>query len=112
MELPLCHQTVTVYHREGEKISRRVITGCYYDWKKIQKAEGEGIHRDTAFLLILPSGEQLEPGDRIYDGIGPEIDMDGWAAFIPPAIPGLSEVAYVLPCYFEGKLCHVEAGRK
>ena len=108
MDLPLCHQTVTVYHLKGDGIHRRVISGCYYDWKQIRRAEGEGIHRDTAFLLILPAGEQLDPGDRIYDGIGPE-NVD-WELFVPARIPGLSQAAWVRPCYVGSSLHHTEAG--
>ena len=108
MELPLCHQTVTVYHRENEEIRRRGITGCDYDWKQIQRAEGEGIHQDTVFLLILPAGQQLEPGDRIYEGIGPE-QVD-WVQFVPALVKGLSQASWVRPCFVGSSLHHTEAG--
>ena len=59
---------------------------------------------------MLPAGEDIEIGDRVYDGIGPETVV--WEQFLPINTPGLSQVAYVMPCYFRGALHHMEAGRK
>lgn len=108
MALPLCHQTVTVYRRVGEQITRQVISDCYYDWKVIQKTDLGGVRQETVFLLILPPDLTVEPGDRIYDGIGPE-KVD-WNTFLPNRVPGLSQAAWVKPCYAGASLHHTEAG--
>lgn len=108
MELPLCHQTVTRYRLEGDQVTRCVITGCYYDWKVIQKTDLTGVGEDTAFLLILPPGETVRPGDRIYDGVGPE-QVD-WQSFLPSLVSGLSQASWVKPCFVGSSLHHTEAG--
>ncbi len=113
MTYPLCHQTVTVYRRAGESISRLVVEGCAYQWQDCRVEDELGAHLERRFLLILPGDrQQVFPGDRIYDGIGPEITAADWADFIPVNVPTLSEVAYAKPWYLDGQLCHVEAGRK
>ena len=50
------------------------------------------------------------PGDRIYDGVGPEQVV--WESFLPVNVPGLSELAYATPWYWEGEYSHWEAGRE
>lgn len=104
---PLCTQTVTLYRQAVTGVKRRVITGCFYTWQREETAEGL---EQTRFLLVLPAGEQVQIGDRVYDGIGPETVV--WERFLPVNTPGLSQVAYVQPCYFQGRLHHTEAGRK
>ena len=107
---PLCTQTVTLYRRQNNAVQRRVVTGCYYDWKLISTNAPEGQRRDTAFLLILPPGESVQPGDRIYDGIGPE-NVD-WQTFLPSMVQGLSQATWVRPCYVGSSLHHTEAGNQ
>lgn len=104
---PLCTQTVTLYRSAPAGVERRVVTGCFYQWQQEETAEGL---EQTEFLLVLPAGEKVQIGDRVYDGIGPE--QVAWETFLPVNTPGLSQVAYVKPCYFQGKLHHTEAGRK
>ena len=113
MDYGMCDRTVTVYRKTDGEICRTVIHGCYYTYQQEQVVDACGCRKETKFLLVMPGDTQrVFVGDRIYDGIGPEMGLDGWAAFIPGAVSGLAEVEYVLPCYFDGKLCHVEAGRK
>ena len=113
MEYGMCDRTVTVYRKTESGILRNVIHGCYYTWQQEQTVDTYGCRKETKFLLVMPGDTQrVFVGDRIFDGVGPEIATDGWAGFIPAAVPGLAEAEYVLPCYFDGRLCHVEAGRK
>ena len=104
---PLCDQIVTLYRQSLQGLQRRVVSGCFYSWRRQQTPEGL---TESKFLLVLPAGEDIEIGDRVYDGIGPETVV--WEQFLPINTPGLSQVAYVMPCYFRGALHHTEAGRK
>jgi len=54
--------------------------------------------------------QQVFPGDRVYEGVGP-IEVD-WDTFIPVLVEGLGEVAYATAYYWQGDFCHTEAGRK
>ena len=108
---PLCDQTVTVYRKEVGGITRRVLGSCFYHWEQRQVESEEGYRQVTKFLLILPGNSfRLRIGDRVLDGVGPKT-VD-WETFLPVNVQGLGEVAYVTPWYWEGKLCHTEAGRK
>ena len=113
LDYSLCDQTVTVYRKEKNTITRLQIDGCYYTWQEAQTEDEMGIRRETKCLLILPGDEQsVYIGDRVYPGIGPFISTTGWSSFLPVSVPGLAEINYVSPCYWEGELCHTEAGRK
>ena len=108
-----CSQTVTVYRKEKEGISRQVVEGCYYHHQTAQRDTGYGKYDARLFLLVMPGKPQrVFVGDRIYDGVGPQAEDIDWAAFVPAAVAGLSQVAYVTPWYWDGELSHVEAGRK
>ena len=107
MENPLCTQTVSIYSNTPAGVSRRVVSGCFYHWQRQQTPEGL---EDTTSLMVLPAGETVQIGDRVYDGIGPEQVV--WETFLPVNTPGLSQINYVTPYYFQGQLHHVEAGRK
>ena len=104
---PLCTQTVTLYRALPTGVERRVIAGCFYQWQ--QEVTAEGLEQ-TKFLLVLPPDVSVQIGDRVYDGVGPETVE--WETFLPVNTPGLSQAAYVQPCYFQGALHHWEAGRK
>lgn len=109
----LCDQVVTLYHLEAGRILRQVIQGCYLQWQQKRNMDVFGEQMQTSFLLVMPGDEQrVFVGDRVMKGIGPEITAQQWAGFLPAAVPGLGEVNYVVPYFWEGKLCHVEAGRK
>jgi len=110
---PLCDRTVTVYRKQGNSILRQVIEGCYYTCEQAQTLDANGCRTKTRFLLVIPGDAQkVFVGDRVMDGIGPHITPQQWPNFLPVNTPTLSQVEYVLPCYRDGRLCHVEAGRK
>ena len=102
---PLCDRTVTVYRRVGDTVARHVAQGCFYRYQDVW--DGEKFTRK--FLLIQPGASDIRPGDRIFDGEGPE--TVSWEAFLPVNVPGLSQVAYAAPWHWEGKIAHWEAGR-
>ena len=104
----LCRQTVTVYRQEAGQLQRLVVNGCYYAYEDVCD---ENRRFDRKFLLVMPGVcQRVFPGDRIYDGVGPE-EVD-WQTFIPVQVAGLSEVAYVRPWFYGGVMQHLEAGRK
>ena len=104
MEYPLCDQTVTVYHMAGGEIFRQVIHGCYFQ----QQEKGTG-PVERPFLLVIPGDTlQVFPGDRVLPGEGPEVT--DWDAFLPATEPQLARIGWVKPCYWQGTLCHTEAG--
>ena len=109
----LLNQTVTVYHREENTIRRTVAENCYLEMEQRQQADKLGLWKQTRFLLIMPGEcQRVFPGDRVMRGIGPQITREQWKSFLPAAVPGLGEAAYAAPFYVDGKLSHVEAGRK
>ena len=106
-----CDQTVTVYRLTETGVARQVLYGCFYRYEDTLTTTDSG-EKFTRKCLIIQPGEsqQLFPGDRVMPGIGPE--TVNWATFLPAAVPGLSQIAYATPWYWEGKHCHTEAGRK
>ncbi len=113
LDYSLCDQTVTLYHKQANTILRQVVEGCYYTWKEELREEETGLQRQTLCQLILPGEDhRIFVGDRVYGGIGPEIGIGDWPAFLPVSVTGLSQINYVTPCYWEGAICHIEAGRK
>ena len=91
MEFPLCEQTVTVYRQTEGGIWRQVLDGCFYSWEDVLQDTAPCLQR--RFLLVVPGRVSLLPGDRVYPGEGPEMDMAGWKGFVPALVPGLSRVA-------------------
>lgn len=110
MNHPLCRQTVTLYRKTGNKVTRTVVSDCFYTWQDSLTEENEGNRFQRKCLLIAPCA--LLPGDRVMEGVGPEVTAADWTQFLPVSVPTLSEVAYASPKYFDGRLCHYEAGRK
>jgi len=100
---PLCDRTVTVYRRADGAVQRRVLTGCFYSYRD----QRDGETRRRQFLLIAPHEIPLAPGDRVWDGVGPE-NVD-WEVFLPHCVPGLSQVEEVTPYYIDGCFSHWEA---
>lgn len=107
-----CNQTVTVYHRDGEQIQRKVYRNAFYDLKSAQSVAKTGESGQNTFLLVIPCAEQtVFKGDKVLLGEGPEIaTREEWAALIPAKVDGLSVVRYVDCKYWQGKMCHLEAG--
>lgn len=108
----LCRQTVTVYHQEEGKYTRRVHERAFLDFRKNLSVDNTGSKEANTFLLILPgTPQQIFAGDKVLLGIGPEIaTREDWAAFTPNKEPGLVVVSYVDPKYWNGELVHTEAG--
>ena len=107
----LCGQKVTIYRMGEGGLQRQVAEGCFYAYEDILIRGVAGERLERKFLLVMPGAEQrVFPGDRIYDGIGPE-QVD-WEQFLPACVPGLSEAQYARAYSLNGQICHWEAGRK
>ena len=106
----LCNQTVTLYRKEQDRITRRVIRNAYFSGKITTPAESYGKSMEKKFLLIIPGNTEIRTGDRIYAGTGP-MQVD-WQRFVPAAEPALFEAGFTKPCFWEGSICHWEAGNR
>ena len=103
----LCRQTVTLYGMREGQLHRQVVRSCYFAPAHIQRTELTGKSRLKKFLLIIPGNGDVQPGDRIYDGIGPET-VD-WGSFLPDLSPQVYEIGSVKPCLCDGEVCHIRA---
>ena len=112
LDYSLCDKTVTLYRLKAGTVIRQVVEKAWYSWHTEQVTDAMGTKQETKFSLILPGQHTIFPGDRVYEGIGPVITAEKWPEFIPVCVPGLAQVQYVKPCYWQGQLCHTEAGRK
>ena len=108
----LCRQTVTVYHRTPDGITRSVHRSAFLDHKKTHSVEMTGSKEANSFLLVIPGAEQLVfVEDKVFDGIGPEISTaDQWRDFIPAKHPGLLVAKYADAKHWDGMIVHTEAG--
>ena len=108
----MCNQTVTVYRCKDGQYLRTVYDRAFLDHKKTQTTDKTGSKEANSFLLVLPGDVQsVFVGDKVYDGIGPEIaDREAWAKFIPVNVPGLVVVSYADPKKWNGQIVHTEAG--
>ena len=106
LDYSLCAQTVTVYRKQEEGVQRTVLDSCFLQIQQEQKMDVLGQQKFCCFLLIVPGQEQLVfPGVRIFAGIGPEnLTWEQTGAF--------PQAEYAKPCYWNGSICHTEAGRK
>lgn len=102
----MCQQTVTVYRRRENGVLRQVLENCFLQMKGIVREDVYGKEETVSFLLIVPGREQLVfPGDRIVEGIGPEVtDWQHTSAF--------AQAEYAQVFYWNAEPCHTEAGRK
>lgn len=113
VDYSLCDQTVTVYHKDGEIYTRRVVKeGAFLEFKKTQNVDKTGSSEVNSFFLLIPGPVVLvSVGDKVLHGEGPEIaTREAWAQFIPAKVPGLAVVKYVDPKYWKGRVVHTEAG--
>jgi hypothetical protein len=108
----MCNQTVTVYHKDGDTVTRTVHTNAFFDFKKTQSVDKTGSKEANAFLLVIPCAAQaVFVEDKVLQGVGREITTrEDWAAFIPAKVPGLVVVKYADPKYWGERMIHVEAG--
>lgn len=110
MDYSLCDETVTVYRRTGEEIHRQVVENARLIRQVSSPTESYGKSMEKKFLLIIPGDFPLQPGDRVFAGIGPENPV--WTSFVPAAVTKLYEIGFVKPCYWEGEVVHWEAGNR
>lgn len=130
-----CTQTVTLYHRlpgEDFRCLRKVFAGAFLDISLNRRTDSEGSDYENCFLLVLPSSWQgrpawvspadfdrsetlqrtgftLCPGDKICPGEGPVVGTAcQWANLLPQN--GFAQVKETACRYWQGRLCHVEAG--
>ena len=108
----LCNQTVTVYHKDGDAITRAVHSRAFLDFRKTQTTDKTGSKEANSFLLVVPGNTQaVFVGDKVLLGEGPKITTaKEWTAFVPVKVPGLVVVDYVDPKYWNGTIVHTEAG--
>ena len=106
----LCNQTVTLYRRENGQVIRKVIFNAYFSGQIAVPTESFGKSKEKKFLLIIPGNREIRTGDRIYAGTGPkEVE---WQNFVPALEPALFEASFAKPCFWEGRICHWEAGNR
>ena len=109
----MCCQTVTVYRKTAQGILRTELPNCHIQWQDEITYDRLGQQTHRKFLLIQPGEcQQVFPGDRVLEGVGPEIALAQWPGFIPELVEGLGEVAYATAYCWQGVFCHTEAGRK
>lgn len=108
----LCNQTVTVYHKDGDTITRTVHSRAFLEFRKTQTTDKTGSKEANSFLLVVPGNTQaVFVGDKVLLGEGPKITTaKEWTAFVPVKVPGLVVVDYVDPKYWNGTIVHTEAG--
>lgn len=102
----LCNQTVTLYGVRGGEILRRVAEGCYLASESGITENTFGKSRLKKFLLIIPGDQDLQPGDRVFEGVGPE--GVNWQSFVPAFTEGLYEIGRVKKQLWEGEITHTE----
>lgn len=107
----LCCQTVTIYHKEGTGYTRKEYKNAFLSFQDSQSITKTGQQGQKSFLLVIPGDEQkVFAGDKIFNGIGPEIDTrEAWAKFLPDAVPGLVVAKTAEPCFWAGRIVHTEA---
>ena len=108
----LCNQTVTVYHNDGDAYTRTVFRKAFLDFRKTETTSKTGSREANGFLLVIPGDSiPVAVGDKVMLGEGPECSTrEQWAAMIPSKVSGLVVVKYVDPKYWNGNVCHTEAG--
>ena len=108
----LCNQTVTVYHKVDKVYIRTVYSKAFLDRKKTQSVDKTGSQDANSFLLVIPGNVQtVFVGDKVFEGIGPEISTaEDWRTFIPSTVPQLVVVSYADPKRWNGEIVHTEAG--
>lgn len=111
----LCRQAVTVYHFEDGAVTRAVHAKAFLDYKKALNVERTGSEEASGFLLVVPGNERAcSVGDKVMAGEGPDAPegdaASWWRSFIPSKVEGLVVVKYVDVKFWNGEICHTEAG--
>ena len=112
VDYSLCNQTVTVYHMDGDTYVRTVYSRAFLDFRKTETTSKTGSREANGFLLVIPGEDvHISVGDKVILGDGPTCSTrEEWAGLIPAKVPGLVVIKYVDPKYWNGKVCHTEAG--
>lgn len=111
MMYPLCRQTVTVYRLVEDEVYRQVFPRAFLDCRESRDLNKKGSQLTHSFLLVIPgSSQQVFVGDKVFDGIGPEITRQEWGRFVPANVPELVMVSHAGVKRFQGKIVHTEAG--
>lgn len=112
VDYSLCNQTITIYHFNGKTYTRFVRRDAFLDFKKTETTTKTGSRESNSFLLVIPGDSPaVEVGDKVRLGEWPEVNTrEEWASLIPAKVSGLVVVQYVDPKYWNGKMCHTEAG--
>jgi hypothetical protein len=107
----LCRQTVTIYRKTQDAVSRTVYKNAFFELKKTQNVDRTGRKEANSFLLVIPGSKQaVYAADKVFEGEVPEISAQEWSAFNPKEVPQLVVVSYADPKYYNGALIHTEAG--
>lgn len=106
LDYSLCNQTVTLYGMREGNLQRKVLDNCFFAPETGEKAELSGKSRLNTFLLIIPGDFDLQPGDRVYEGIG--LEEVNWQTFVPAFTENLYEIGRVKKQLWEGEVTHVE----
>lgn len=108
----MCRQKVTVYHKDGNEITRKVCDKAFLDFRKNLSVDKTGSKEANSFLLVIPCEEQaVFVGDKVLLGEGPAVTTrEEWENLIPAKVPNLVVVKYADPKYWGTQLVHVEAG--
>ena len=112
VDYSLCNQTVTIYHTDGKTYTRTVRRDAFLDFKKTETTAKTGNREANSFLLVIPGDSPaVSVGDKVLLGEGAAVSTrEEWAALIPAKVSGLVVVQYVDPKYWNGRMCHTEAG--
>ena len=102
--MSLLNQTVTVYRSDG---TRKVLENCYLTVKRGLFTDVMGTVQRCSFTLIVRGEQDLRPGDRLMEGIGPKYVQ--WDHFLPE-LQKCYRIGYVQPFFWNGCVSHVEAG--
>lgn len=104
LDYSLCRMTVTVYRR-GDG-SRHILNDVHYEFTDQRVVEQGKARRSRSFLLVIPGRWDIQPGDKVVLGEGPQ-DLS-WEQ-LSAAVPTLGTVGSVKPRFFDGQICHMEA---
>ena len=104
--------TVTVYHKEGDRITRRVLTGCHLEMGESLTLDKGQANWERDFFLVIPLDRPVAGGDKIWVGIGPKITAEQWQSFIPAQYPQLLVARQVRAYSLGGRIHHYEVSRK
>lgn len=107
----LCNQTITIYHADKGKYTRKVHHNAFLDFNKTETVGKDGSRESNNFTLIIPGVVvPVMVGDKVMLGEGAECSTrEQWAALIPVKVSNLGVVQHVNPKYWCGNIVHTEA---